>query len=159
MEEVSNHDSMAQTIEWLQSVMLDGSGSSSSSSSSSKENIFRSLKSVLLSDGISLINKQGEHPLHHGRFLEEEKLEPHDKDFTLYVILVFICVLFAACASGLTQGLLSLDAMEMKIKAVSGTEEEKKMLPRLFLSSQNTTCFWSPSCCGMPRLWRLFPFF
>lgn len=42
------------------------------------------------------------------------------------IIVVVICLISAALASGLTQGLLSLDVMEMKIKLISGTEQEKK---------------------------------
>jgi CBS domain containing-hemolysin-like protein len=40
--------------------------------------------------------------------------------------MVLMCLVSAALASGLTQGLLSLDLMEMNIKARSGTKDEKK---------------------------------
>ena len=42
------------------------------------------------------------------------------------VIAVIICVISAGLASGLTQGLISLDHLELTIKARSGTELEKK---------------------------------
>ena len=38
--------------------------------------------------------------------------------------LAFLCVLFAACASGLTIGLMSMDELELEIKERVGTEEE-----------------------------------
>lgn len=43
------------------------------------------------------------------------------------VIMAAICLLFCAMASGLTQGLLSLDLMELKITARSGTRAERLM--------------------------------
>ena len=46
--------------------------------------------------------------------------------FALNLAMVFVCVLCAAFASGLTQGLLSLDFTEMTIKSRSGTDNEKK---------------------------------
>ena len=41
------------------------------------------------------------------------------------ILLVVLCLVCAGLASGLTQGLLSLDLMEMKIKSRSGTPNEK----------------------------------
>jgi hypothetical protein len=46
--------------------------------------------------------------------------------FVLNIILVFVCLICAGLASGLTQGLLSLDITEMTIKSRSGTPIEKK---------------------------------
>lgn len=47
--------------------------------------------------------------------------------------MVVLCLICAGLASGLTQGLLSLDFMEMTIKSRSGTPDEKlyasKVLP------------------------------
>jgi CBS domain containing-hemolysin-like protein len=43
----------------------------------------------------------------------------------LNVIFVFICLICAALAAGLTQGLLSLNGLEMEIKKRTGTKEEK----------------------------------
>ena len=46
--------------------------------------------------------------------------------FIINIVLVFVCIICAGFASGLTQGLLSLDFTEMTIKSRSGTTEEKK---------------------------------
>ena len=45
--------------------------------------------------------------------------------------LVFVCLICAGFASGLTQGLLSLDITEMTIKSRSGTPIEKKYADKL----------------------------
>jgi hypothetical protein len=54
-------------------------------------------------------------------------------EFVTAVAMVILCLVCAGLASGLTQGLLSLDLMEMTIKSRSGTAEEKiyaaKVLP------------------------------
>lgn len=42
-----------------------------------------------------------------------------------------LCVIFAGLASGLTQGLLSLDLMELQIKVASGTPIEKSCAARI----------------------------
>ena len=47
------------------------------------------------------------------------------------IALVILCLVCAGAASGLTQGLLSLDIMEMKIKEQSGSEAEKKAARRV----------------------------
>ena len=47
-------------------------------------------------------------------------------NFGLDVTMVCVCLLCAGLASGLTQGLLSLDTMEMTIKSRSGNADEKK---------------------------------
>jgi CBS domain containing-hemolysin-like protein len=56
-----------------------------------------------------------------------------ESDFTTAVAMVIVCLVCAGLASGLTQGLLSLDFMEMTIKSRSGTPNEKlyaaKVLP------------------------------
>jgi metal transporter CNNM len=53
--------------------------------------------------------------------------------FGLSVIMTIVCLICAGLASGLTQGLLSLDITEMTIKSRKGTAEEKqhaqKVLP------------------------------
>lgn len=51
---------------------------------------------------------------------------PNDSNFALDISLVFVCIICAGFASGLTQGLLSLDYTEMTIKMRSGTPDEKK---------------------------------
>ena len=49
------------------------------------------------------------------------------------IFMVIVCIVCAGLASGLTQGLLSLDLMELKIKSRSGTPDERiyasKVLP------------------------------
>lgn len=56
-----------------------------------------------------------------------------DGETVLNVILVLICIMCAGFASGLTQGLLNLDILEMKVKSRSGSDVEKaqasKVLP------------------------------
>lgn len=51
----------------------------------------------------------------------------------LYVIMIFVCILSASLACGLTQGLLSLNPLELNIKMRNGDEMErqraKKVLP------------------------------
>ena len=42
------------------------------------------------------------------------------------IFVVFVCLSSAGMASGLTQGLLSLDIMELRIKLQSGSDAEKK---------------------------------
>jgi metal transporter CNNM len=53
--------------------------------------------------------------------------------FGLNVVMTIVCLICAALASGLTQGLLSLDITEMTIKSRKGSAEEKllaqKVLP------------------------------
>lgn len=51
--------------------------------------------------------------------------------FIVNIVLVFVCIICAGFASGLTQGLLSLDLTEMTIKSRSGTPKEKIYADRL----------------------------
>jgi hypothetical protein len=53
------------------------------------------------------------------------------ENLPLNLTMVFVCILCAGFASGLTQGLLSLDFTEMKIKSRSGTPNEKKYANKL----------------------------
>ena len=57
----------------------------------------------------------------------------NNSDFILNIAMVCVCIICAGFASGLTQGLLSLDFTEMTIKLRSGTNIEKiqaaKVLP------------------------------
>lgn len=46
----------------------------------------------------------------------------------MHLTLAFLCVLFAAFASGLTIGLMSMDELELEIKERVGTEEEVGVL-------------------------------
>lgn len=50
----------------------------------------------------------------------------NNSSFGLDVTLVVVCIVCAGLASGLTQGLLSLDFTEMTIKSRSGTVDEKR---------------------------------
>ena len=52
-------------------------------------------------------------------------------EFTFNLIAVVICITCGACAAGLTMGLLSLDGLKLKVKVVTGSEEEKKSIRRL----------------------------
>ena len=52
-------------------------------------------------------------------------------NFGLNLALVFVCIVCAALASGLTQGLLSLDHTELEIKLRSGTPEQKEYARKL----------------------------
>lgn len=60
---------------------------------------------------------------HHNEITAEEEL--------VAIIVTIICVVSASVASGLTQGYMALDTMELKIKSRSGTPSEKKMAARL----------------------------
>jgi metal transporter CNNM len=60
---------------------------------------------------------------HHQRSL---RVERGDRLFITDITMVFVCIICAGFASGLTQGLLSLDFTEMTIKLRSGTPNEKK---------------------------------
>ena len=60
--------------------------------------------------------------LRHSRRLHTE----NSPNFILDLVMVFVCIICAGFASGLTQGLLSLDFTKMKIKSRSGTVDEKK---------------------------------
>jgi hypothetical protein len=77
----------------------------------------------------------GDSPLrtHHLRGLSSDAEEPGSSSFNFSVGMVCLCLCCAGLASGLTQGLLSLDHMEMEIKSRSGTDKEKaqaaKVLP------------------------------
>ena len=70
------------------------------------------------------------HNTHHLRKLSGSS---SGSDFATDISMVFVCIVCAGFASGLTQGLLSLDFTEMTIKMRSGTPEEKlqaaKVLP------------------------------
>ena len=57
---------------------------------------------------------------------KEVSTAANDPNYPSYIAAVLICLICAALASGLTQGLLSLDYMEMKIKSESGTDVEKR---------------------------------
>ena len=102
------------------------------------ENIpcFSSLNTTeLLSNIIKALNQDGYHGntgLHCDAagtsILSLRKLseESSGSNFALDVALVIVCIVCAGLASGLTQGLLSLDFTEMTIKSRSGTVLEKK---------------------------------
>ena len=61
-----------------------------------------------------------------------EPSSEHHKNISA-IVMVIVCIVCAGLASGLTQGLLSLDLMELKIKSRSGTPDERvyasKVLP------------------------------
>ena len=65
--------------------------------------------------------------------------------------LVFVCIVCAALASGLTQGLLSLDHTELEIKLRSGTRQEKEYAGKLLPVIRNhhfllvTLMLWNAS--------------
>lgn len=68
------------------------------------------------------------------RFFSRRRLNGgQSTNLPLDLTMVFVCILCAGFASGLTQGLLSLDFTEMKIKSRSGTPAEKiyatKLIP------------------------------
>ena len=72
---------------------------------------------LMLEDGQSCQLRHGYVPLHH-RGLQEDGVSSSP---VLNIAMVVLCLISAAMASGLTQGLLSLDLMETKIIARSGT--------------------------------------
>lgn len=71
-------------------------------------------------------------PFLRGLAHQDASEESHtEADYLLNGMLSFVCVVCAAFASGLTQGLLSLDFTEMTIKSASGTAEEKEYAAKL----------------------------
>ena len=69
-------------------------------------------------------------PLHHAsRALEGES--SNSPQFAQDLILVIICVVCCAFASGLTIGINSFDYTEMLIKARSGTDDQKRYAERI----------------------------
>jgi len=52
-------------------------------------------------------------------------------EFIMYLCLSFACLLCAAVAAGLTQGMISLDPLELAIKVRSGTSDEVKYANKL----------------------------
>ena len=54
------------------------------------------------------------------------KLMELDPDAILALIMVFVCVLCAALAAGLTIGLVSIDKNELNLILINGTHEEKR---------------------------------
>eukprot|EP00981_Chlorochromonas_danica_P012184 scaffold4610_cov180-Ochromonas_danica.AAC.1 len=122
-------------------IQLIANLSCSSISQEYGHDIVKQLFLTLEKDGYEVIQKVVEQttaatvelsdnaPVHHLRRLSETS----GNNTAVDLVLVAMCVIFAGLASGLTQGLLSLDYMEMKIKATSGTPKEKeyaaKVLP------------------------------
>ncbi|XP_028131005.1 unextended protein [Diabrotica virgifera virgifera] len=56
------------------------------------------------------------------------QIKIHDKRIPLWatLLLIFVCLCFSACFSGLNLGLMSLDKTELKILCNTGTPDEKK---------------------------------
>lgn len=67
------------------------------------------------------------------RILLESERSLTTSTIVTYVLLSFLCLVGAAIAAGLTQGMLSLNPLELKVKLETGTEAEKaaakKILP------------------------------
>ena len=63
------------------------------------------------------------------RILYVANLSTSDK--ILYSVLTIICIMTASIACGLTQGLLSLNPLEMNVKIRSGSPEEKEQAARV----------------------------
>lgn len=68
---------------------------------------------------------------YYSRRLHSEGNDGKPQNLPLNLTMVFVCILCAGFASGLTQGLLSLDFTEMKIKSRSGTPSEKRYADKL----------------------------
>jgi metal transporter CNNM len=60
-----------------------------------------------------------------------EVLDDGEEFDIVSLLAVVICVCCGACAAGLTMGLLSLDGMKLKVKSVTGTDDEKRVIARL----------------------------
>lgn len=99
-----------------------------------------SLESILLDHGVpstpEMLAALVDFVAQHHRLLSAETAHEaprSDPNYSTYIVMVLICLVCAALASGLTQGLLSLDYMEMKIRSESGTDVEQsnaaKVLP------------------------------
>jgi hypothetical protein len=68
---------------------------------------------------------------HLRRILSSDSGKAKGGEMVSDLLMVIVCVVFAGLASGLTQGLLSLDHMEMTIKAQSGNAKEKEYAKKL----------------------------
>jgi hypothetical protein len=87
----------------------------------SSESILQEILQLLLKDGLKC-NASSQQKNYLRRLGEAAA---GSTSYAENIILVLICLICAALASGLTQGLLSLDLMEMTIKARSGTQKER----------------------------------
>lgn len=55
----------------------------------------------------------------------EELQKPWSKDWWISVSVSTFCAAWGGLMSGLTVGLLSIDELELELKAMTGTEDEK----------------------------------
>jgi metal transporter CNNM len=81
------------------------------------------IESLLFSEGVDFVKD------HARRLVEERDLSPDN--IALYTVLSILCIVCAALAAGLTQGMLSLNPLELKIKLESGTESEKEAAKKI----------------------------
>lgn len=79
---------------------------------------------------ISALRRDGFLPEDERRLVSIEDSGSTEFDW-FYILMVVLCSLCAALASGLQQGLLSLDVTEIRVKAEAGTEYEKKCAQKL----------------------------
>jgi metal transporter CNNM len=108
---------------------LDGSCSYGASDA------FRKIADVLSTHGFQLrieaidSSTMPEHFDH--RILLESESSLTTSVIVTYVLLSFLCLVGAAIAAGLTQGMLSLSPLELKVKLETGTEAEKTAARRI----------------------------
>ncbi len=120
---------------------------------SNEDFLFSSLQSALNTDGYALKTLQSLATNQNLRGLEELE-SPGEPAFNVSIILVLICIICAGLASGLTQGLLSLDYMEMTIKSRSGSPLERKYAKKVrsYFNFQNRICFFNLTLFGFVEL-------
>ncbi len=95
------------------------------------ENIIYSFEYVEGEDDVLKVHRIPKATVYSRKLLEETEAEEEEKTTSIFLLtnflLVFLCVLTAAMAAGLTMGLLSLDPLSLEIKRrTSPSMEERK---------------------------------
>eukprot|EP01038_Epipyxis_sp_PR26KG_P009855 gene9855-13257_t len=126
---VENSNEYPNTINFLNTIISSGG-------INNVADCVNALMIELLKDGFSLSKKTSNESVsvHYGNLRGKAQMHPTSgSEFITAIVMVLVCVTCAGFASGLTQGLLSLDYTEMVIKSRSGTPKEKqyanKVLP------------------------------
>ena len=121
------------TAKFLQDLILNNASMIDDASTEMMSDLFTAIKmdgsssNTSLSDELSSFDYSNAPNTHYLRKLGSDITgNGSQTSFIINIILVFVCIMCAGFASGLTQGLLSLNFNEMKMKSRSGTTEEKK---------------------------------
>ena len=122
-------DKWPDTTLYLQSLIENNSSLPSSNNKNAQElltALFRALENDSTTEvypkTIFLRAESNLHYVHSSRKLTSAL---GISNFSINIMMVFVCVICAACAYGMTHGLLSLDYKEMQTKIRSGNAKEK----------------------------------